>query len=77
MKSKADLYASRLTSPKLTASDIRIFHRTNYAPAMKYPLPAIAVDKEVFPPVQSNIMTAILNGLGVSRNIPTAIQHGP
>ncbi len=44
---------------------------------MKYPLPAIAVDKEVFPPVQSNIMTAILNGLGVSRNIPTAIQHGP
>lgn len=77
MKSKADFYASRITSPKLTAADIRIFHRTIYAPAMKYSLPAIAVDEEVFAPVQSKIMTAILNGLGVSRNIPTAIRHGP
>jgi hypothetical protein len=77
MKAKADSYAVHLRSPKLTASDIRIFHRTIYAPAMKYSLPAVAVDKEAFAPVQSRILTSILNGLGVSRTIPTAIRHGP
>jgi hypothetical protein len=77
MKEKADFYASRLRSPKLTASDVQIFHRTIYTPAMKYSLPAIAVDEEVFAPVQSKVVAAILNGLGVSRTVPTAIRHGP
>ena len=77
MKFKADSYASRLSSPKLTAADIRIFHRNIYTPAMKYSLPAIAVDEELFAPVQSKILAAILNGLGISRTIPTPIRHGP
>ena len=31
----------------------------------------------MFAPVQSKILAAILNGIGVSRTIPTAIRHGP
>ena len=77
MQLKADAYASRLRSPKLTATDIRIFHRSIYTPAMKYSLPAIAVDEEVFAPIQSKIIASILNGLRVARTIPTSIRHGP
>ena len=36
MKTKADSYASRLKSPKLTVNDIRVFHRSIYNPAMKH-----------------------------------------
>ena len=78
MKSKADALASRLQSPQLTVNDIRIFHRSIYTPAMKYALPAVAVDEECFAPVQSKILTVIvLNGIGAARTIPTAIRHGP
>ena len=76
-KSKADAFASRLPSPELTVNDFRVFHRSVYTPAMKYTLPAVAVDKECFAPVQSKILAAILNGIGVARTIPTAIRHGP
>ena len=77
MKSKADSYALRLRSPKLTPSDIRIFHRSIYRPAMLYSLPAIAVDEELLAPVQSKVLAALLNGIGVACTIPTAIRHGP
>ena len=77
MKAKADLLANNIRSPKLTASDITIFHRTIYKPAMKYSLPSVAVDEEMLKPVQSKIIASILNGLGVARTIPTAIRHGP
>ena len=61
----------------MTPSDVRIFHRSIYRPAMLYSLPAVAVDEELFAPVQSKILASILNGIGVSRTIPTAIRHGP
>ena len=77
MKAKSDLLATNIRSPKLTASDIRIFHRTIYKPAMKYSLPSVAVDEEMFEPVQAKILASILNGLGVARTIPTAIRYGP
>jgi hypothetical protein len=77
LQTKAETYASRLTSPRLTATDIRTFHRAIYVPAMTYSLPAIAIDEEAFAPVQSKILVNILNGLGVARTIPTAIRHGP
>ena len=77
MKIKADTYAIRIRSPKLTASDIRVFHRSIYRPAMLYSLPSIAVDEEAYGPVQSKILASILNGIGVARTIPTAIRHGP
>ena len=77
LKKKADAFASRLKSPRLTVLDIRIFHRSIYSPAMTYSLPAMAVDEEAFAPVQSKILASLLNGLGVARTIPTAIRHGP
>ena len=77
MKTKADTYAIFLWSPKLTASDIRVFHRSIYRPVMLYSLSAVAVDEGAYGPVQSKILASILNGIGVARNIPTAIRHGP
>jgi hypothetical protein len=77
MKNKADLYALRLRNPKLTVSDVRIFHKTIYTPAMKYSLPAIAINEECFAPVQSKVSASILNGISVACTIPTAIRHGP
>lgn len=34
MKDKANKYALRLRSPRLTPQDIRVFYRTMYSPAM-------------------------------------------
>ena len=39
LKKKADDFAIRLRSPKLTPQDITTFHRTTYGPAMRYVLP--------------------------------------
>ena len=78
MKTKADHYAFHLKSPKLTANNISIFHRTiSTRPAMKYSLPGVAVDEEFLAPVQSRVLAAMLNGLGVARTLSTSIPQGP
>ena len=69
--------ADTLLSPFLTAADARIFHRTMYTPAMKYVLPAIAVDESKFNPVQARFLSALLRKMGASRMTPTAVRHGP
>ena len=75
-RTKADHYALRLKSPKLTANVERIFHRMIYTPAMKYCLLEVDVDEEFLAPVQSLVLAAILNSLGVARTLPTSIRHG-
>ena len=77
LKKKADDYAHRLRSPRLTPQDVHTFHRTTYGPSMRYVLPAISVDEEELGAVQTNILAAILNKLGHSSKTPTAIRHGP
>jgi hypothetical protein len=77
LKKKADDYAHRLRSPRLTPQDVHTFHRTTYGPSMGYVLPAISVDEEELGAVQTNILAAILNKLGHSSKTPTAIRHGP
>ena len=54
-----------------------VFHKAIYTPAMRYSLPAVAVDEECFSPVQSKVLAAILNGIGVASTLPTSIRHGP
>ena len=77
LQTKADLFSIRLRSPKLTPRDIMTFHRTMYTPAMTYVLPALAIDEEILTPIQSKIMPVILQKLGYSSKLPTAIRHGP
>jgi hypothetical protein len=77
LKDKADTLSIRLRSPKLTPQDIQTFHRTMYMPAMKYVLPALAVDEEELQPIQSKIIPVILQKLGYSSKLPTEIRHGP
>ncbi len=64
-------------SPRLTASDISIFHRTTYVPSMRYGLAAVAIDEEELNKVQSRILPAILQKLNIQSTIPTSIRHGP
>ena len=77
LKSKADKYAGYLRSPRLTAFDVKIFHRTMYGPAMRYSLPAVAVDEEELETIQTKILPIIVQKLGHSSKLPTAIRHGP
>ena len=77
LKRKADDYASRLLSPRLTTKDIRIFHRSIYIPSMRYSLATIAADEESLAPIQSKILKVMLQKLNVSSTIPAAIRHGP
>jgi hypothetical protein len=77
LKNKADTFAHRLLSPRLTASDVRIFHRSTHIPSMRYGLAAVALDEEVLRQVQSKVIQSILKKLHVQSMIPTAIRHGP
>lgn len=77
LKKKADQFSRCLKSPRLQPSDIRVFHNTVYAPAMRYSLPALAVDEEELGRIQTKIIPAILQRLGFSSKLPTAIRHGP
>ena len=77
LKDKADQFAIRLQSPKLTPRDIMTFHKTTYAPSMRYVLPTLVLDEEELAPVQSQILASILQKLGYSSKLPTSIRHGP
>ena len=77
MKKKADIFATRIMSPRLSAADVRMFHRTTYVPSMRYGLAAVAHNEEELSTVQSRIIPAILKMLNVQSTISTAIRHGP
>ena len=77
LKSKADSFAHRLLSPRLSSEDVRIFHRSTYIPSMRYGLSAIALDEELLGQVQSKVVQSILKKWNVQSTIPTAIKHGP
>ena len=64
-------------SPRLTATDIAIFHQSIYIPSMRYSLAAIAADEEALAPVQSKIIQTILQKLHISSTTPTSLRHGP
>jgi hypothetical protein len=77
LRKKADMYASRLHSPRLTATDVHIFHRSIYVPAMRYSLSAVAADEEALQGIQNRILKTMLQKMHVNGNLPTAIRHGP
>ena len=77
LKSKADTFARRIRSPRLTETDLTIFHRSIYVPAMRYSLAAAAANEEELSGVQSQITRAILQKLHIRSTIPTALQYGP
>jgi hypothetical protein len=76
-KDKADGFAAKLLSPKITASDARFFHRSIYTPSLRYPLAALADDEEALASIQTKIIPAILQKLHINKNLPTSIRHGP
>jgi hypothetical protein len=76
LKAKADTFATRLRSPRLTETDIDIFHRSIYVPSMRYSLAALATDEEELSKVQSKISRAILQRLHIRSTIPTALRYG-
>jgi hypothetical protein len=76
LKSRADAYSNQIKSPRLSSSDVRVFARTTYEPAMRYSLPAIAIDEEELDSIQTRIIPAIVQKLGFSSKLPTAIRYG-
>ena len=77
LKKKADDFPRRILSPRLTPSDIAIFHRAIYIPSMRYSLAAVAADEESLSTVQSKVLKSILQKLHISSTIPTSLRHGP
>jgi hypothetical protein len=77
LKKKADDFSRRILSPRLTSSDISIFHRSIYIPSMRYSLAAVATNEESLASVQSNVLKSILQKLHISSTIPTSLRHGP
>jgi hypothetical protein len=77
LKAKADTFARRLRSPRLTETDVAIFHRSIYIPSMRYGLAALATNEEELSKVQSQISRAILQRWHICSTIPTALRYGP
>lgn len=77
LRKNANSYAARLMSPRLTETDVRIFHRAIYIPAMQYSLPSLAIDGEALSTVQLKVVQTMLQQMHVSSTIPTSICHGP
>ncbi|KAI2494430.1 hypothetical protein MHU86_20113 [Fragilaria crotonensis] len=77
LKEKADTFARRLRSPRLTEMDVAIFHRSIYIPSMRYSLAALATNEEELSKVQSQISRVILQRLHIRSTIPTALRYGP
>jgi hypothetical protein len=77
LKLKADTFARRIRSPRLTETDITIFHRSIYVPAMRYSLAAVAANEEELAAVQSQITRSLLQKLHIRSTIPTALRYGP
>ena len=77
LKLKADTFARRIRSPRLTETDVTIFHRSIYVPAMRYSLAAVAANEEELTAVQSQITRSILQKLHIRSTIPTALRYGP
>jgi hypothetical protein len=77
LKQKADTYAARLNSPRITKQDAYTFMRTTYNPAMGYVLPSLAIDEENLHSVQAKILATLLQKLGFSSKTPIPLRHGP
>ena len=77
LKKRADDYSRRLFSPQISSTDASIFHQSIYIPSMRYSLAALAVDEQVLSAIQSKVITLLLQKVGYSSKIPTAIRHGP
>ena len=48
-----------------------------YDPAMTYPLAVMTVDEEERECIQTPVLPIIVQKLGLNRNLPVAIRHGP
>jgi hypothetical protein len=77
LKKKADDFSRRILSPRMTETDIEIFHRSIYIPSMRYSLAAVAVNEESLATVQTKIIKSMLQKLHISSTIPTSLRHGP
>ncbi|KAI2491350.1 hypothetical protein MHU86_23204 [Fragilaria crotonensis] len=76
-RKKADDFSRSILSPRLTETDVAIFHRSIYIPSMRYSLAAIAVDEESLASVQTNVIKSMLQKFHLSSTIPTSLRHGP
>ena len=78
LKQKADKFAGVLHSPRLvTASDIRMLHRSIYVPTIRYGLSATIATAQELQNIQSRVISSILQRMHISSKVPTAIRHGP
>jgi hypothetical protein len=77
LRSKAQKYSARLRKSRLTADEAYTFYITTYIPARACTLPALACNEEELQQVQSAILPALLDQLGVHSKFPTALRHGP
>ena len=59
LRKKADEYSRRILSPRLTETDVAIFHRSIYIPSMRYSLAAVAADEESLGFVQTNVLKSM------------------
>jgi hypothetical protein len=67
---KANQYATRLATSRLSKMDTFIFHQNTYIPSMMYSLSATTFDTKTLNKIQCKAAQAILNNLGVSKSFP-------
>jgi hypothetical protein len=74
---KANQYAVRLSTSRLSEMDTFIFHRSMYTPSMTYSLPVTTINLKTLNRIQRRAIQAILHKLGVSKAFPRRVAFGP
>jgi hypothetical protein len=75
--SKANQYAVRLSTSRLSEMHTFIFHQSTYIPSMTYSLPVTMIDVNILNKIQRRAIQVILNKLGVSKSFPCRVAFGP
>ena len=77
LKNRMDEYSVSLRSLNLSHSDVTVFHRSKYKPAVRHSLPAVASNAKALQMLQSKVIPTILQRLSFTSKLLTAIRHGP
>jgi hypothetical protein len=77
LKAKADNFARRLMTSRLSKMDTFIFHRSTYVPAMTYSSCVTTFDPSTLNRIQQKAIAAILEKLGMNQHFPRRVAFGP
>jgi hypothetical protein len=77
LRRKAIHMSAGITRARISPQQARTWHDCYYFRSVGFPLPTLATDEENLEPVQTPIISPLLQKLGYNRNMPREVVFGP